>query len=92
MRRASPKGMKLGLQHFIMRSEGRKLYRDVLRAIKGLDEATAAGVRDAARGQFAEHADETDLERLRLLLVDGRHSLDQMRVALGTVVSSVRRS
>jgi hypothetical protein len=84
--------MKLGLQHFIMRSEGRKLYRDVLRAIKGLDEATAAGVRDAARGQFAEHADETDLERLRLLLVDGRHSLDQMRVALGTVVSSVRRS
>ena len=37
-------------------SEQGKLYRDVLRSIKGLDETTAAGVREAAREQFADHA------------------------------------
>ena len=72
------------LQHFVLRSEARKLYREVLRAIRGVEPDTAAGVRLAAREQFAAHADEMDIERIRVLLVDGKHSLEQMRGALGT--------
>ena len=80
MVRSALKGSKaLTLQHFVLKSEGRKLYREVLRSLKGVDSATAAGVRQAAREQFDEHADETDLDRIRTLLVDGRHSLDQMK-------------
>jgi len=79
-------GAKLGLQHFVMRSEGRKLYRDVLRALKGVDADTAAGVKQAARERFAEHTDETNLERLRTLLVDGRHSLNEMKQFMVTAV------
>lgn len=71
------------LRHFVLKSEGRKLYRDVLRAIKGLDETTAAGVREAAREQFADHAHETDVDKIRILIVDGQHSLEQMKAALG---------
>ena len=80
----------LSLKHFVLRTEGRKLYRDVLRAVKGLDAATAAGVREAAREQFDDQRDETDVERLRILLVDGQHSLDQMKAALGCVSPSIR--
>ena len=82
--------MALSLKHFVLRTEGRKLYRDVLRATKALDADAAAGVREAARAQFDDHREETDIERLRLLLVDGQHSLDQMRAALGGVSPSVR--
>lgn len=56
----------LSLQHFVMKSEARKLYREVLRALKGVDESTAAGVRQAAREQFADHAHEMDIDRARL--------------------------
>ena len=80
------------LKHFVLKTEGRKLYRDVLRAIKGLDEQTAAGVREAARQQFDDHREETDVDRIRILLVDGQHSLDQMKVALGCVSPTVRRT
>ena len=80
------------LKHFVLRTEGRKLYRDVLRAIKGLDAATAAGVREAARQQFDDSRDETDVDRLRILIVDGQYSLDQMKAALGGVSPSVRRT
>jgi hypothetical protein len=55
----------LGLKHFVLRSEARKLYRDVLRAIKGVDAETAAGVRLAAREQFDSHENEVDIERER---------------------------
>ena len=53
----------LTLKHFVLKSEGRKLYRDVLRALKGVDEGTAAGIRQAAREQFSDHANETDVNR-----------------------------
>ena len=82
----------LSLKHFTMQVEGRKLYRQVLRAIKSLDADTAAGVREAAREQFESHRDETDVERLRILLVDGQHSLDQMKAALGGSSPGVRRT
>ena len=58
----------LGLKHFILKSEGRKLYRDVLRAIKGLDVETAAGVREAAREQFYSNAHVTDTECARFCI------------------------
>ena len=48
----------LTLQHFVLRSEARKLYRDVLRSLRGVDPDTAAGVRAEARAQFAEHVAE----------------------------------
>ena len=82
----------LSLKHFTMQLEGRKLYRQVLRAIKGLDADTAAGVREAAREQFDSHRDETDVEKLRIHIVDGQHSLDQMMAALGGVSPGVRRT
>lgn len=53
----------LTLRHFILRAEGRSLYRDVLRSIRGVEPSTAAGVREAARERFAESAAETDLKR-----------------------------
>ena len=74
------------LKHFVLQVEARKLYRDVLRALKGVDSATAAGVREAARAQFKDNEDQHDLEKIRCLLVDGRHSLDQMRGYFGTAL------
>ena len=51
-----------------------------------VDADTAAGVKQAARDRFAEHTDETNLERLRTLLVDGRHSLNEMKQFMVTAV------
>ena len=76
-------GAGSSLRHFVLKSEGRKLYRDVLRAIKGLDPMTAAGVREAARERFTDHAHETDVDKIRILIVDGQHSLAEMKAALG---------
>ena len=58
------------LEHFVLRSEARKLYREVLRALRGVDPDAAAGVRLAAREQFAAHADESDVDRIRVLVGD----------------------
>ena len=80
------------LKHFMLNVEARKLYRDVLRAIKGLDAGTAAGVREAARDQFNDNKEVTDPDRIRILLVDGQYSLDQMKAALGGVSPGVRRT
>ena len=74
----------LTLQHFVLRSEGRKLYRNVLRSPRGVDAGTAAGVREAARTQFDDNATEHDIARLKILLIDGDHSLQQMKQYLGT--------
>ena len=76
-------GAGSSLRHFVLKSEGRKLYRGVLRAIKGLDAMTAAGVREAARERFADHVHETDVDKIRILIVDGQHSLQEMKAALG---------
>lgn len=65
-------------------SEARKLYRACLRAIRGVDDATATGVRDHARSLYETNAHETDVARIRALLVDGRHSLDELVKCLGT--------
>ena len=73
------------LKHFILRPEARSLYRDVLRAIKGMDESTATGVRQAARERFAENANETDVAQIKVLLIDGKHSLKEMITLFGTV-------
>jgi hypothetical protein len=79
------------MKHFVLKVEARKLYRDVLRSIRGLDPDTAASVRSTARSQFADHAHETDVERIRILLVDGHHSLKQMKALLSGSNASVRR-
>ena len=80
----------LTLKHFVLRAEARALYREVLRSVRGLDAATAEGVRQAARERFADHANEMDTAKIRLLLVDGKHSLNEMRACLGTVSSGSR--
>lgn len=76
----------LGLKHFVLAAEGRKLYRQLLRATRGLDTETAASVRQSAREQFAMHAHERDTEKINILLIDGWYSLKQMMEALGTAV------
>ena len=68
--------------------EARRLYRDCLRALCGIDDATAISVREQARGMMAANAHETDLKVLRVLLIDGRHSLDELAKCLGTVRSA----
>ena len=83
-RRPLPSGPPLTLKHFVLRSEALKLYRDALRACKGLDEATAAGVREAARERFADGAAERNVDKIRTLIVDGRHSLNEMLSYLKT--------
>lgn len=69
--------------------ELRRLYRDCLRTLRGLDNATAAGVREHARSSIARNAQISDPIRIRSLLVEGRHDLDEMASCLGTAV--VRR-
>ena len=81
----------LTMKHFVLGVEARKLYRDVLRSIKGADPDTAAGVREAARARFADHAHEANVERIRILLVDGHHSLKEMKALLGGSHDTVRR-
>jgi hypothetical protein len=57
------------LKHFVLRAEARKLYRDVLRVLKGVESGTAAGVREAARAQFEDHAEEHNVEREALTAI-----------------------
>ena len=52
----------LTLTHFVLRAEARKLYRECLRSLKGVDPATAAGVREAARERFADNAGVYDIK------------------------------
>ena len=66
--------------------EARALYRATLRELRGVECDTAASVREAARLQITEHSFEACPERLRNLLIDGRHSLDQLRSSLGVAV------
>mmetsp|Transcript_36050 Transcript_36050/g.79247 ORF Transcript_36050/g.79247 Transcript_36050/m.79247 type:complete len:87 (+) Transcript_36050:1265-1525(+) len=73
-----------GLQHFVLAAEARKLYRQLLRELKPLDADTAASVRAEARARFDSHANELDLKRLRVLLVEGKESLKQMKEYLST--------
>lgn len=74
----------LSLQHFVLRAEARKLYREALRSVRGAERGTAEGVRRQARAQFELHSAERDPEKIRCLLVDGRHMLEQMRASLAT--------
>ena len=95
------------LKQYMLSVDARKLYRDVLRSLRGIDEGVAADVRSTAREQFADNCDETDTERarprprqrtfartpaaprarapcahpagIRILLIDGRASLDNMK-------------
>ena len=66
--------------------EARGLYRDTLRELRGIDEETAASVRETARTQIMAHSAATDVEVLRNLVVDGRHSLEQLRISLGVAI------
>ena len=66
--------------------EARNLFRDTLRELRGVDEETAASVRAVARSQIIERAEEQNVELLRNLVVDGRHSLEQLRRSLGVAV------
>ena len=78
------------LRHFVLRAEARKLYREVLRTVRGLDKDTADGVLQAAREQFQMHVHETDVDQIRTLIIDGQHSLDQMKGALGAASPTIR--
>lgn len=68
--------------------EARRLYRECMRAMRGLDETTASGVREHARSLFLANSDVTEVDQVRALLVDGRHSLDEMIKCLTTSVSA----
>jgi hypothetical protein len=65
-------------KHFVLRAEARKLYRDLLRNLRGVDPAVANDVKQTARSMFAESAEEHDVEKIRTLLIDGRDQLGQM--------------
>ena len=62
----------LSLKHFLLRAEGKALYRDTLRALRGVDAATAQSIRESARAMYADNAAEGDPDRIRVLLIDGR--------------------
>ena len=71
---------------FTSGQQTRVLYRACVRALRGVDEGTSADVLEHARGLIAANAHESDARRIRTLLVDGRHSLDEMVTCLGTSV------
>ena len=69
-------------------TEARALYRQCLRSLRGVGDAAATGVREHARTLYEANAHETDAARIRSLLVDGRHSLDEMLKCIGTAVTA----
>ena len=73
-------------RRFTSGAEAMALYRACLRALRGVDAATAGGVREHARSQIEATAGETDVKRIRTLLVDGHHALDEMSKCLSTAV------
>ena len=68
-------------------ARARQLYRECMRALRGVDDATADGVREHARSLFADNAHETSAARMRTLLVDGHHSLEELKKCLLTTVA-----
>ena len=50
-----------------------------------MDESTATGMRQAARDPTAKNANETDFSQIKVLLIDGKHSLKEMITLFGTV-------
>lgn len=66
--------------------EARSLYREVLRELRGVEDGTAADVREAAREKLCSHAHEVEAASLRSLLIDGHHQLDTLRSCLGMAV------
>ena len=72
--------------HVLSGAEARSLYRDCLRELRGVEADVVASVRDAAREKLRESSGEASAERIRDLLIDGRHQLDTLRSCLGTAV------
>eukprot|EP00322_Chrysochromulina_rotalis_P002996 CAMPEP_0115858478 /NCGR_PEP_ID=MMETSP0287-20121206/16120_1 /TAXON_ID=412157 /ORGANISM="Chrysochromulina rotalis, Strain UIO044" /LENGTH=286 /DNA_ID=CAMNT_0003312747 /DNA_START=1 /DNA_END=862 /DNA_ORIENTATION=+ len=73
-------------ERFTSGQEARALYRSCLRALSRVDQAVADGVREHARALLEANAQESDVIRIRALLTDGRHSLDEMSKCLDTAV------
>ena len=72
--------------HIISGFESRSLYRELLRELRGVEADASACVRDTAREKLCESSRESSAERIRCLLIDGRHQLDTLRGCLGTAI------
>ena len=59
-----------------------RLYREMLRSLRGVDADTKAGLRVQIRQQFEAVSGERDPSRIQTLLADGRDSLRQLQMFL----------
>lgn len=65
-----------------------RLYRNVMRTLRGVDSEVAVGVRQQVRESYAEFALERDPARIETLLADGSASLAEFQQMLYKVAES----
>jgi len=70
------------LKQFVLRSEVRTLYRNVLRATKPLDPHRREEIRQHARWEIDVVRDVTDQQHIRMMLTQGRRQLEQLQMMI----------
>ncbi|KAI9149824.1 hypothetical protein H9P43_010003 [Blastocladiella emersonii ATCC 22665] len=76
------------LNHFILRSQALALYRNYLRHLKPLqDRGTRDEMRKWIRGEFERTRFETDTEKIRTLIANGRTELKRVVALVGLSVA-----
>ncbi|KAI8381482.1 uncharacterized protein BYT42DRAFT_566693 [Radiomyces spectabilis] len=80
----------LTLNHFLIKSQVRSLYRQILRCTKGLDKHDAKELRDWARSDFERYRHETDLDKIRSLLSSGKHQMHSLQSSVSLAQAGKR--
>ena len=70
------------LKQFVLRSEVRALYRNVLRSTKTLDFHRREEIRQHARWEIVVVRDVTDQQHIRMMLTQGRRQLEQLQMMI----------
>ncbi|XP_047025240.1 LYR motif-containing protein 2 [Helicoverpa zea] len=73
----------LSLKQFMLRQEVLKLYREIFRTLKLVqDERTKADLRDWARADFRNNMHHTDEIAIKAMLQHGKKSLNDLKKSL----------
>ena len=77
----------LKLRHFVLRSQGRALYRKVLRLTATAEPHVKDALRREARGNFDAHKDELSIEALEIELIKGQEMRRELESLLANATS-----
>ncbi|KAJ8723156.1 hypothetical protein PYW08_003068 [Mythimna loreyi] len=73
----------LSLKQFLLRQEVLKLYREIFRTLKKVeDETTKADLREWARADFRNNMHHTDETTIKVMLHHGQTSLNNLKKSL----------